>query len=262
MSLWMLLLGCWGANAYIVEGTVIEVREGQVVLDHEPIDGLMPAMVMPFDVADPSLLAELDRGDRVYARYEIAEEGGRLTKVRVTGQVNLPAEVAPAPLGQGEGLPPITLPSHRGAAVSLGLDQGTPTLLTFIYTRCPLPEACPAMVARLQAVDQALGDHPSAPPARIVAVSLDPDHDTPEVLAAYAAEQQLSERWHLVRPSHEVLEKLALAAGMNVLRGEGELDIVHGNRLLVLGPDGRLLARHDTVAFPLDAVISSLGASP
>jgi len=253
------LLGCWGANAYIVEGTVVEVRGEKVVLDHEPIEGLMPAMVMPFDVADPAALAELEPGHTVLARYEVGDGGGQLTKLRVTGKVELP-EMAEAgrPLASGEGLPATTLPGHRGEPVTVGHGQGVPTLLTFIYTRCPLPEACPALVGRLQAVDEALGDHDT----RIVAVSLDPGHDTPEVLAGYARDQQLSERWHLVRPTQEQLASLAMAAGMNVIRGEGELDIVHGLRVLVLDGDGALVERYDSVRFPMDDLLRATGASP
>ena len=253
------LLACWGANAYIVEGTVVEVRGEEVVLDHEPVDGLMPAMVMPFTAADPALLAPLEPGHRVVARYELLDGGGQLTKLRITGKVPVPeAAKGPAPLQPGEGLAPITLPGHRGDEVLVGLGQGVPTVLTFLYTRCPLPEACPALVGRLQALDAALG----ASPARIVAVSLDPAYDTPEVLAAYAEGLSLSERWHLVHASKSQVDDLAMSAGMSVLRGEEATDIVHGLRVLVLDGDGALVARHDDVRFPLDEVVSALGASP
>lgn len=256
-----LLLACWGANAYIVEGTVVEVRGEEVVLDHEPVEGLMPAMVMPFAVDDPALVAGLAPGDTVLARYELREGGGRLTKLRVTGHGPVPeVATAPAPLQPGEGLPAHTLPGHKGAPVTFGLGQGVPTALTFLYTRCPLPEACPALMARLQALDAALAE--AGHPARIVAVTLDPAHDSPEVLATYARELELSERFELVRAEPDVLDDLAFAAGMNVLRGEGELDIVHGLRLLVLDPNGALVARYDDVRFPLDAVIEGLGPSP
>jgi protein SCO1/2 len=261
LSLLLVLLGCWGANAYIVEGTVVEVRGGEVVLDHEPVDGLMPAMVMPFEVADPELLGTLEPGHRVVARYELLDGGGQLTKLRITGKGPAPeAALGPEPLQPGEGLPPVTLPGHRGEPVQVGLGQGVPTALTFLYTRCPLPEACPALVARLQALDQALGDHP----ARIVAVSLDPAHDTPEVLAAYAESQGLGPRWHLVRAEPEQIDTLAMSAGMTVLRdqGEGGNDIVHGLRVLALDERGELKARFDDVRFDLDALTEALGASP
>ena len=86
MSLVSLLWACWGQHVYIVEGVVVEVRpSGAVVIAHEDIPGLMGAMVRPFDVADPAMLAGVVPGDRVIARYELGEVGGRLTRLRVAG---------------------------------------------------------------------------------------------------------------------------------------------------------------------------------
>ena len=188
-----LLLACWGQNAYIVEGTVVRLEGERVILDHEEVAGLMPAMTMPFDVADPAMLKDLRPGDQVYARYEIEEgKGGSLTKLRVTGHGPPPAQRGAMPLERNHQLPGHDLPSHRGDTVRIGQGQGETTILTFIYTRCPLPEACPAVMMKLRSVEAALDE--AGVPARLVAVSLDPDFDTQEVLAAYASAQDLEKR--------------------------------------------------------------------
>ena len=68
----VLLAGCWGSNAYIVEGTVVEVRPpSEVVLDHHEVPGLMPEMTMPFTVKDPSLLDGLEPGINDLARKAV-----------------------------------------------------------------------------------------------------------------------------------------------------------------------------------------------
>ena len=249
-SLLALLLACWGQNAYIVEGTVVKVEGERVVLDHEEVAGLMPAMTMPFSVAEPVMLEGLRPGDQVVARYEVKERGGVLTKLRVTAHGPPPTARGPMPLQPGQQLPGYDLPSHRGGTVRVGQGQGRTTILTFIYTRCPLPEACPAVMMKLLSVEQALDA--SGSDARIVAVTLDPDHDTPEVLAAYAAEKGVGARWDLVRMEKKDLETLAMLAGMAVLEQGGQ--IVHGLRTLLLDPDGKLVERYDGLDWEAEAL--------
>ena len=173
MSLLWMLLACWGENAYIVEGTVVEVTAAdEVVIDHEAIDGFMDAMVMPFHVKDPDLIGALEPGHRVIARLEVEPSGGYLTKIRVTGKGPAPtwnAPEGPAPLRVGQVLPAMEVTLADGTKTVVGKGQDRPTALTFLYTRCPMPEFCPATVARFQALQEAVG-----PEVRLLAITLDP----------------------------------------------------------------------------------------
>lgn len=252
---WLVLAGCWGDNAYIVEGTVVSVNgTHEVVIDHEEVKGLMGPMTMPFAVRDASLLDGLVPGDKVTARLMIEQDGSYLTRVRVTGKGPVPeaAVASVAPLRAGAVLPRIELEAEDGATLVIGEGQGIGTAVAFLYTRCPLPEFCPALVARFQALQDVVGTD-----ARLVAVTLDPEHDTREVLAAFAAGARArSETWRFGRLDQEALEALAGRAALGVVRGEGE--IVHGTRLLVLDRDGRLVERYDDNRWPLDRVAEQL----
>ena len=253
MSLLLGWLGCWSGDVYIVEGTVVEVHApGEVVLDHEEIKGLMGAMIMPFPVAEPSLLDGLEPGTRVVARYELGGQGGRLVDVRITGHGPPPAlATGPVPVRVGETLAETRLTGHDGAPLVLGPEQTERVAVTFVYTRCPQPEFCPAMVSRLQALQQALGE---ADGVRIVAVTLDPAFDTVEVLKGYAGLTGAGPRWTFARADD--LDALAMRAGLPVMKGEPE--IMHGLRLLVLDRGGKLIERYDDARFPIDRVVGQL----
>lgn len=255
--LWVLLAGCsenWGDNAYIVEGTVLEVHANEVVLDHQAVKGLMDAMVMPFDVRDPALLVGLERGDTVYARMIIDQQGSYLEAIRETGHTDLPPAVA-APntsLHAGESLAALSVTVEDGSTVIVGVGQDKPTALAFLYTRCPMPEFCPALVAKFQALQEKIGTD-----ARLVTITLDPEHDTLDVLRAFATTAGAKpEVWRFGRVEGDVLAEVAGRAALSIDRGGSE--IVHGSRLLVLDREGKLVERYDDNRFPLDRVAEQL----
>lgn len=251
-----LLSACWGDRAYIVEGTVLEKPSPtRIVMAHEDIPGLMPAMTMPFDARDPSVFAEVDPGERVIARLHLDPDGTFLHKVRVTGQGVIPADYEPVGTGAilpGATLPAVEVPLHDGSTWTVGAGQGAPTVLTFAYTRCPLPDYCPLTTRRLQGLQAALGEE-----ARLLVVTLDPAHDTPEVLAAYAAGAGAAPgRWMYGRLEGEALAALARAAGLSYEPEGGE--ILHGLRTLVLDAEGALIERYDDNRYPEERVVSQL----
>lgn len=251
--MWLLwLAACGGGTTYIVEGQVLDkTSPTTIVVDHDPIAGFMPAMTMPFEVKDPSLVAEVVPGDRILARLVVDDGSSWLAAVRVVGHDELPASFVPAvgPIGPGQLFPGVDVLTHDGTTIRVGEGQTAPTALTFLYTRCPMPEFCPAMTARLQALQGVL-----PPEARIVEITLDPEYDTLPVLAAYAEAAGAGPRWRLGRVDD--VTPLVERAGMRVSREGGE--ILHANRLLVLDGEGRLVRRYDDTAFDLDEVAGML----
>lgn len=250
-----LLAACWGDNAYIVEGTVVEVDgDRQVVVAHEEIKGLMGPMTMPFEVRDPTLLDGVVPGDRIYARLMVEQDGSWLERIRVTGKGPIPEtpDLGVAPLRPGEVLPRTELVAEDGSPIAVGEGQGKGTAVAFLYTRCPLPEFCPALVARFQALQEKIGTD-----ARLVAVTLDPEHDTLEVLAGFGKTANAKpETWRFARAEGEALKDLAARAALSYVPENGE--IVHGSRMLVLDADGRLVERYDDNRWPLDRVAEQL----
>jgi protein SCO1/2 len=99
------------------------------------------------------------------------------------------AAPSPAPADGSQGTPidpPValsdfTLPSSLGRDVSLSELRGKPTLLFFGYTFCP--DVCPTTLAEFKRVKDQLGD--DGDKVNYVFISVDPERDTPEVLARY-----------------------------------------------------------------------------
>jgi protein SCO1/2 len=246
-----LLAACWGQSAYILEGTVVAVDGSTVTVDHDEIPGLMAPMTMPFEVRDANVAVA--PGDRIVARLMVEEEGSYLAKVRVTGHRAVPSQVVGiAPVKSGEMLPATVVERADGGSLTIGEGQQGAVALTFAYTTCPMPEFCPAVVTRLQALQPKLPDG-----ARIVVVTLDPMGDTPDVLTAFAADVGASpERWVWARLDEATLQDLAMRAGLSVREEDGQ--ILHSLRMLVLDEQGKLIERYDDTAWPLERVVEQL----
>lgn len=251
-----LLPACWGDDAYIVEGTVYEKNSPtRIVVAHEDIPGLMPAMVMPFDVKDPSLLEDVDPGDRIYARLHVEQDGSWLYKVRVSGQGVIPADyqsVGTSAVLPGATFPTVEVPLTNGTTWTLGEGQTETTVLSYAYTSCPLPDFCPATMARFQRLQEALsGD------GRLLAVTLDPEHDTLEALTEYGSGLgAVDGEWMFGRVDSETLEQLAEASGLAVDSTSGE--ILHGLRTVIIAADGTVIERYDDNRYPIERVVSQV----
>jgi len=99
-------------------------------------------------------------------------------------------------------LPGFSLTDHRGRTLT-GKDlAGGPWIADFIFTRCGA--TCPAMTSRLSRLRKEV---PAA--IRFVSFTVDPGHDTAEVLAAYARDFRADDRWSFVTGSQTALHALA-----------------------------------------------------
>ena len=101
------------------------------------------------------------------------------------------------------------------------LTHGRITVLSFIYTRCAAPKACPyaaGVLSQLHALSA--NDKELATNMRLVSLSFDPDYDTPQRLAAYSEgmrEEESGCEWQFVTAkSHSALESILRSYGQAV----------------------------------------------
>lgn len=266
-----LLLACGSAPdaapaqvTHPIEGTVIELRGADVVvIDHAPIDGFMDAMMMPFTVADPGLLDGVDPGEEVAGTYVVGPERSFLSELRVTKALAPeppshhtppPRRVEPVPVGETFPSTPVKLAHGGTLTLGEGQDSGGPVALTFIYTRCPVPEYCPKIVGRFQALQEQLPEG-----ARLLAITMDPDYDNAGVLRAFGKEAAaVPGSWDFGWLPKEVLVGVAETSGLAV-HGRG-LGISHDLVLVVLDSEGRVKARYDHFDWPLQELVDLLSS--
>ena len=232
-------------------GVVVRVDGERVTIDHDAIPGTMGGMVMTF-LMRPEQLETISPGDKIEGVLVGSDFGFRLVQIEKTGTGSAVLRQDIAPLEIGEPFPrtEVTLPDGNTLVVGVGQDK--PTALTFLYTTCPDPNFCPALAARLQALQPKISGK-----ARIVAITIDPEIDQPHVLRRYAnlvaAEP---ETWVFGRLEPEWLQRAALLSGIAVTMRSGRIS--HNMRLLLLDDQGTVVARYEDNEWPLAEVVEHL----
>jgi protein SCO1/2 len=234
-----------GTRTFEVTGVVTAPPAGgQVVVAHGDIPGYMPAMTMPFRLASGA--PALGPGDRVRFTLRVAAEWSRAEDLAVVGHdATVAATARPEPTGpprlkKGGTVPPFSLTTQDGRTFTDADLRGRLTAVTFIFTRCPVPEFCPLTVKRFQqlqretARDRTLGD------VQLVSVTLDPAFDTPPVLQAYAEAMRVDPtRWRFVTGDPAQVGRLASAFSIHTERNGALLD--HTLATAIVGADGRIV---------------------
>jgi len=239
------------ARTYQLTGQILVVKPAtkEVLVKHDDIPGFMPAMTMPYTVSDASILKDRVAGDVITATLKVAPDGAYLTDIKKTGSAPLPDDARTAIpaaanvqfLRPGDNVPDTKLTDQDGRQIALTDFKGSAIAITFIYTRCPLPQYCPLMDRRFAEVQKmAAADPALAGKIRLLSVSFDPKFDRSETLAAHAKKLGADPRvWRFATADEEVVDRLAAGFGVNVIR-EKDGTITHNLRTAVVDPTGRV----------------------
>jgi len=237
---------------YQLTGVVREIdkESGQVMIRHDEIPGYMKAMTMPFDLKGKEVLADLFVGDEVEGTLVVKADDIELNDLVITrpaepaalnfGPNGLEVKAKPATLLPGEDVPDFKVTLQDGKPAKLSDYRGKLVVLTFIYTRCPLPNFCPMMDRKFGELAARLQPTSKADQVRLLSVSFDPEHDTPAVLASHAKSRGAKmPLWTYAVASHEELGKFGPKLGL--MYGPGEKEVMHNLCTAVIGPDGKLI---------------------
>jgi protein SCO1 len=101
-----------------------------------------------------------------------------------------PEEVNLERVGLYGHVPPFSLTDRSGRHVGRDDLLGHVAVIDFIYTECT--ETCPTQSLRLAQIQKRFA---GARDLRLISITVDPQHDTPEVLARYADRYGADDRW-------------------------------------------------------------------
>lgn len=245
----LLISGCSRAREYELRGQVLAVDPArrEITIKHEDVKGFMPAMTMPFKVRDAKLLEGRAPGDLVTATLVVQDADAHLSAIAKTGEAPLAEPAAKRlvdVLMPGDEAPDITLTDQQGKSRRLSDWRGRTVVVTFVYTRCPLPDFCPRMDRHFAEAQRAIMADPRlGSRVHLLSISFDPEYDTPAVLAAHAARVGVQpETWTYATGEPAAIDSFAARFGVSAIKNEKDAqEIVHNLRTAVIGGDGRIV---------------------
>lgn len=161
---------------------------------------------------------------------------------------------------QARELREFTLTDQAGRPLTLSSLEGRPTLVFFGFTHCP--DVCPRAMDQFAGAMDALGDDASL--VQPILVTVDPERDTPQVLADYVAPFNAAGAniVGLTGTPEEIaaVETLYRAYARKVETGEGDYTMDHSAIIYLMGPDGGFLTLFDGSDAP-DAMAAEIAAA-
>jgi protein SCO1/2 len=252
-----LVAGACGQKAgdgreYGLQGQVLSLNADrtEATIKHEEIKGFMPAMTMPYKVREAKELEGIVPGDLINGTLVVVSNDAYLKAVKKVGQAPLektPEATETATSGfellkTGAPVPDAKFVNQDGKKWTFASLKGKAVVLTFIYTRCPMPTFCPMMDRNFVALQDRLKADPDLN-VHLVTVSFDPATDTPAVLKQHAKKLGADTRlWTFLTGDRDEIDKFASKFGVSVMRSQVDArDITHNLRTAILDRSGNLV---------------------
>ena len=225
----------------------------------------MGAMSMGFEIGDVPAPALAD-GDRIVATLVVSDTKSWLEDVKVIGRSGAHGTRTPTP---GHAMPGVLAPDlplldQNGRPTGLRAFAGRVLVVSFIYTRCPLPDFCPLMDRNFASIQKTIASTPALADVRLLTVTLDPDFDRPAILKAHARRREADPAiWTFLTGDPTEVNKFASQFGLYVEHNpQNAIDITHNLRTAVIDPEGRLVTAHSGNSWTPAELVADLSAAP
>jgi len=238
-------------SSYSTRGFVLELipDDKSAFIHHEMIPGFMEEMTMYLKVEDPEEYSELKAGHQYTFDMVVDKEDGTYVRnIKSTGKVKAgplsgtrPSEkwLKKPTFELGDELPEFSLKTSDGKIINSSKLSGGPWAITFIFTRCPLPDYCPMMSLRFNETVNLLQEA-EVKNWNLVSLTIDPAFDTEKVLNDYRKARGYEyDNWFFCRAETEEIRKIGDPLGLSF--DTDEFPIEHNLRTAVFDADGKLV---------------------
>jgi len=249
-----------GAQTYPAAGLVMKVNadRNEVVVSMREIPGYMEAMVMPLSLRHRRDLRELRPGMMVDFTLQLVENSAFAENLRVRPFENLendpqaacrlaiienamgPKTPSATQIAIGEHVRDFSLTDQNRRVVPLSQFSGKVIAMTFVYTRCPLPNFCLRLSGNFGQVQRRFNKQMGRD-LILLSVTLDPANDQPDALSKYASIWKANgDSWHFLTGPPSAIKEVAGMFGVVFNQDEGTM--THSLHTVLIDRQGNLRA--------------------
>ena len=275
MAALLIAAACSSPKQYEMRGQILGINRDkmEILVKHEEIEGLMPAMTMPWKVKAAGMLDNLGPGDLITSEIEIDGAAGVVTKITKLGTAkpDVPAPASPAAPGvaliqPGAEIPNQAFVDQDGRKRGFNdVRAGRAVVITFMYTKCPIPTFCPMMDRQFAEAQKLLKSKGLAGKTHLLSISFDPKNDTPAVLKAHARALNADPNvWTFVTGERSEIDRFATNFGLTLVRGEAANpdEIGHTLRTALVDRQGRLAKTYSGADWTPEALLADIQKLP
>ena len=256
---------CDGNKYYPVVGVITEIHlnRHELTIHHDEIKNFMMAMTMNFKLKKNEDISQFSVGDSIHFRLSFEGNNGYATHFKVIDNVTIDMDHDDdfwddddpySPIDIGDTLTDATFTDMFGNTVKLSDSDGKFRFISFIFTRCPMPNMCPALLFKQRYLAEKLADKN----IEIIMISFDYIHDTPMTLKnVYQTTFEGHDNWQMWS-SHTHMDDLYKLTKQVMFGfwGVEDNDIGHNMRCVLLDPSRRMIKTFDGLDWlPKDAKI-------
>lgn len=242
-------IGCSRPRKYPLQGEVVakNIATSEITVKHGDIPGFMMAMAMPYRVKNLAIVQELQPGDKIAAEVVVGKDQSDywLEDIRITdesGRGHVNTATGTRMLMPGARVPDVALINQNGRTIHLADFSGKALLVTFLYTRCPMPDFCPRLSSQFARIHEELKKSPGGyDKTHLLTISFDPKYDTPAVLRKYGlmylnGDENGFSHWDFASTNAPDLRRLAQAFGLQYEERDNQISLTMS--VVLVAPDG------------------------
>ena len=244
-----------------------------LLVDHEEIPGYMPRMTMEFAV---TLGDVLNAREGQHIRAELVEREDDEFALEKIWPVDAVADAKVGAAGSalrqetairgrrayrevGEKLPDFALYDQTGQVVSPARFRGKQIMLNFIFTRCAVATMCPLATANMTTT-QRKAKEAGVNDIEFIAITLDPEYDTPGVLLTYAKQRGIdTANFSFLTGPESAIKDLLTQFGV-LAEFKGSI-LTHTVSTLLIDSQGKIIWRADGSKWSPDEFVSKMKKS-
>lgn len=259
LSLFLIAPSLFG-ETYSASGVVLFADRDHLALkvSCQAIPGYMEAMVMTFPVHDSKTLDGLKPGMLIDFMLDVGKDAAFAEQIRIRAYENAAQEPMaarqleildaatssssrnPPVLQVGQAVPDFTLIDQKRETVTLSALRGKVVAITFIYTRCPLPNFCFRASNNFGVLHRRFADR-MGKDLVLLTITFDPEHDLPETMANYARTwTKNATGWHFLTGPSNAVKNFCREFGVSSWQDEGFL--THSLHTVIVDRQGRVAA--------------------
>lgn len=253
---------------YELKGKVLTIERDKhlITVAHEEIKDYMPAMTMPLTLRDDWAFDVLTSGDQISAMLVVDGTEHWLEDVVITQETadtNAPGPSGIVQAKEGDEVPDYGLVNQSEQPIHLAQYRGKTLLLTFIYTRCPIPDYCTLMSQNFANIESELAKQPDLyEKTHLLSITIDPDYDTPAVLRSYGAahtgkySDEKFAHWEFATGTKDQIKGVAQFFGLRYYADKDQIN--HLLRTAIIGPDGTVRKVYRDNSWKPEEVVAEL----